>query len=44
MVKLLTSNDWAFREKEIENFLRIAKHPETGDIVYEDYIEEMHNF
>eukprot|EP01083_Nonionella_stella_P030681 84077_1 len=44
MVKLLTSNDWAFREKEIENFLRVSKDPETGNIIYEDYIEELHNF
>ena len=38
MVELLGENEWALREKEIEDFLRVAKDPETGFVHYEDYI------
>jgi Ca2+-binding EF-hand superfamily protein len=37
MIDLLIENEWAFREKEIEDFLRIAKDPDTGYVHYEDY-------
>ncbi len=30
MTDALTENNWAFRTKEIEDFLRIAKDPDTG--------------
>jgi len=38
MVELLTDNEWPFRDKEIEDFLRVAKDPDTGYIHYEDYV------
>jgi Ca2+-binding EF-hand superfamily protein len=38
IVELLTENEWAFREKEIEDFLRVAKDPDTGYIHFEDYV------
>jgi Ca2+-binding EF-hand superfamily protein len=38
MVELLTSNESAFREKEIEDFLRVARDTDTGFVFYEDYV------
>jgi Ca2+-binding EF-hand superfamily protein len=35
---LLTSKGTAFRSKELEAFMLIAKNVETGNIFYEDYI------
>jgi hypothetical protein len=37
-VEYLTSNEWAFREKEKDEFLRVAKDDKTTYIHYEDYI------
>nr|CCA19144.1 conserved hypothetical protein [Albugo laibachii Nc14] len=36
--ELLTTQGTAFREKEIEAFLEIAKESSTGRVYYEDYI------
>jgi len=38
MHELLTENEWAFRDKEIEDFMRVAKDPDTNYIHYEDYV------
>lgn len=38
IVDLLTENEWAFREKEVEDFLRVAKDLDTGYIHFEDYV------
>jgi calmodulin len=38
MVELLTSNESAFREKEIEDFLRVAKDSDTGYVYYDEYV------
>jgi len=38
ITELLTENEWAFREKEIEDFMRVAKDPDTGYIHFEDYV------
>tara|TARA_A100001015_G_scaffold310979_1_gene413326 strand:+ start:5758 stop:6249 length:492 start_codon:yes stop_codon:yes gene_type:complete len=35
---LLTSKGTAFRPKEMEDFMMLAKDPETGNVYYEDYI------
>ena len=35
LVELLSDNEWGFREKEMEDFLRVAKDPDTGFIHYE---------
>ena len=43
MVELLSDNEWAFREKEIEDFLRVAKDPDTGFVHYEDYISLLYS-
>ena len=40
---LLTSKGTGFRPKEVEQFLTLAKDPETGTIYYEDYIAELMN-
>jgi calmodulin len=37
LANLLTSKGTAFRPKELESFLSVAKDPETGYIYYEDY-------
>jgi len=36
--ELLTENEWAFRDKEWEDFIRVAKDPDTNYIHYEDYV------
>jgi hypothetical protein len=38
IVEMLTENEWAFREKEVEDFLRVAKDLDTGYIHFEDYV------
>lgn len=38
MEELLSSRGTPFRPKEMENFLVIAKDPETGNVYYEDYV------
>jgi len=38
MMEFLTEGEFGFKEKEIEDFMRVAKDPETGLIHYEDYI------
>ena len=43
MVSMLTSNTEAFREKEIEEFLRVSKDPETGMINYAEYVNLLIN-
>jgi Ca2+-binding EF-hand superfamily protein len=43
MVELLTENEWAFRERELEDFLRVAKDTDTGYVHYEDYIQLLTN-
>ena len=44
MVELLSeTSDFAFREKEIEDFLRVAKDPDTGFVHYEDYISLLYH-
>ena len=43
MVSMLTSNTEAFREKEIEEFLRVSKDPETGMINYTEYVNLLIN-
>ena len=35
---ILTTKGTGFRPKELEQFLSVAKDPETGNIYYEDYI------
>jgi Ca2+-binding EF-hand superfamily protein len=35
---LLTTKGTGFRPKELEQFLLVAKDPDTGNIYYEDYI------
>ena len=42
VIEALTSNDWAFRDKEMEDFLRTAKDPDTGYIHYEDYVSQLY--
>lgn len=34
----LLSKGTSFRPKELENFLLVAKDPDTGNIFYEDYV------
>jgi len=41
MVELLTSNEWAFREKEIKDFLSVARDHESGFMKYAEYVEIM---
>jgi len=41
LIELLSENEWAFRDKEMEDFLRVAKDPDTGYIHYEDYVAMM---
>ena len=36
--ELLTTRGTAFRPKELEAFLLVAKDPETGNVYYEDYV------
>lgn len=36
--ELLVTKGTAFRPKEVEAFLDVAKDPETGNIFYEDYV------
>jgi Ca2+-binding EF-hand superfamily protein len=43
MVELLTSNEWPLKARELEDFLRVAKDPDTGYIHYEDYIHLLTN-
>jgi Ca2+-binding EF-hand superfamily protein len=43
MRELLTSNEWAFKEKELEDFMRVAKDPDTNYIHYEDYVTLLSN-
>lgn len=38
MEELLTTRGTPFRPKELEDFLKVAKDPETGNIFYEDYV------
>jgi Ca2+-binding EF-hand superfamily protein len=38
MAQILTSNEWPFRDKELEEFMRVAKDPDTGMINYTDYV------
>lgn len=38
MEELLTTRGTAFRPKELEAFMMVAKDPETGNIYYEDYV------
>lgn len=38
MEELLTTRGTPFRPKELEDFLKMAKDPETGNIYYEDYV------
>lgn len=38
MHELLTENEYAFRDKEWEDFCRISKDPDTNYIHYEDYV------
>jgi Ca2+-binding EF-hand superfamily protein len=35
---IITTRGTAFRPKELENFLLVARDPDTGNIYYEDYI------
>eukprot|EP00472_Partenskyella_glossopodia_P008903 CAMPEP_0197526826 /NCGR_PEP_ID=MMETSP1318-20131121/19509_1 /TAXON_ID=552666 /ORGANISM="Partenskyella glossopodia, Strain RCC365" /LENGTH=334 /DNA_ID=CAMNT_0043081183 /DNA_START=35 /DNA_END=1039 /DNA_ORIENTATION=- len=41
IVDALTSNSVAFHEKEIEDFLSVAKDPKSGKINYEQYVNAM---
>mmetsp|Transcript_4304 Transcript_4304/g.6128 ORF Transcript_4304/g.6128 Transcript_4304/m.6128 type:complete len:163 (+) Transcript_4304:249-737(+) len=43
MVEALTSNNFAFHDKEVEEFLSVAKDPRTGKVHYEIYIEQLLN-
>jgi Ca2+-binding EF-hand superfamily protein len=43
MMELLTEGEFGFKEKEIEDFMRVAKDPETGLIHFEDYIALLTN-
>ena len=43
LVEMLTENEWTFRDKEIEDFLRVAKDPDTGYIHFEDYVTLLSN-
>jgi calmodulin len=36
--ELLTTRGTAFRPKELEAFMLVAKDPETGNVYYEDYV------
>lgn len=36
LIAAMISNDYGFRDKEIEDFLRVAKDPDTGHIFYQD--------
>lgn len=38
MVEYLTSNEWGFRDKEKDEFLKLARDEKTSFIHYEDYI------
>mmetsp|Transcript_983 Transcript_983/g.1372 ORF Transcript_983/g.1372 Transcript_983/m.1372 type:complete len:80 (+) Transcript_983:2-241(+) len=38
MIEALTSNNYAFHDKEIELFLSVAKDVRTGKINYEKYV------
>jgi len=41
MVAALTSSDYPFRDKEVDDFLRFAKDPDTGYIHYEDLVPKL---
>ena len=41
LMELLSENEWALRDKEMEDFLRVAKDPDTNFIHYEDYVALM---
>jgi len=41
IVEALTSNNFAFHDKEVEDFLSVAKDSRTGKIHYEAYLEQM---
>jgi len=43
LVEMLTENEWTFRDKEIEDFLRVAKDPDTGFVHFEDYVTLLSN-
>jgi hypothetical protein len=38
MIQLLTSNEYKFRQKELEHFLKAAKDDNSDKIDYEDYV------
>ena len=38
MIQLLTSNEYKFRQKELEQFLKAAKDDMSDKIYYEDYV------
>ena len=41
MESLLTTRGTAFRNKELEAFMLVAKNVETGNIFYEDYVAQL---
>lgn len=41
IVELLTENEYAFRPKEVQDFLRVAKDTDTGYIHYDDYVAHL---
>lgn len=38
MIQLLSSNEYKFRQKELEQFLKVAKDDNNDKIYYEDYV------
>ena len=38
MIQLLSSNEWKFRQKELEHFLKAAKDEDSDRIYYQDYV------
>ena len=42
-VEWMNEAEFPFREREMEEFLRVAKDPETGFIHYKDYLTLMFN-
>jgi calmodulin len=41
IIDALTSDDYGFRDKELEEFMRVAKDLDTGYIHYEDYVSTL---
>lgn len=39
--ELFTSRGTPFRPKELEAFMLVAKDPETGNVYYEDYVQQL---